>query len=218
MSDDFDRWLERELPRALVRVSPPAHPHFLELRPARMGYRVRFTALRTRVGRAAMIGVSVAFIATAGISAESAPTGSPNPFFSGQGAAPNSLQCNALRAGGATNAGTCAVAAPPLTPGITTVMPAAFDPTQGTASSGGPTGPLVHWSREAAWPVEEADTGTIVLNMAKVTTAKIAPTLPSPRGVNLISTSLLTVQPLWPHRADKLLLNANRTALAVVRL
>src|ERR1700693_3545240 len=109
------------------------------------------------------------------------------------------------------------VATPPFTPVIFTVTPAVFDPTQGCASNGGPTGPLVHWSNEAACPVEEADTGTIVLNMARVTTAKIAPTLLSLRGVNLISTSLLTARPLWPDGADKLLADANWTALAVVR-
>src|ERR1700693_654849 len=112
MTNDFDRWLERELPRALVRLSPPAHPRFLELRPAETGYRVRFSALRTRIGKAAMVGVGVAFIATAGVSAKSLLTGSPNPFSGGQGTAPSSPQCNALGAGGATNAGSCASSGP----------------------------------------------------------------------------------------------------------
>ena len=69
------------------------------------------------------------------------------------------------------------VLAPPLIPGIATLIAPAFEPTQGCASIGGPTAPLVHWLRLAEeggppWP-PAADAVEAPNHKKLVTLAKI---------------------------------------------
>jgi len=112
MRSALDRQLDRELPRLLVRSSPPAYPRFLEMRPAGTRDRVRFGAVRPRFGTAVIVGVGIAFIATAGVGAKTVLTGSPNPLVWSHVTPPGAPHCNVRGSVAVAGTGGCASGAP----------------------------------------------------------------------------------------------------------
>ena len=112
MRSALDRQLDRELPRLLVRSSPPAYPRFLELRPAGTRDRVRFGAVRPRLGTAVIVGAGIAFIATAGDGAKTVLTGSPNPLVWGHVTPPAAPHCNLPGSVAVAGTGGCVRGAP----------------------------------------------------------------------------------------------------------
>ena len=93
-----------------MRSSPPAYPRFLELRPAGTRDRVRFGAVRPRLGTAVIVGAGIAFIATAGVGAKTVLTGSPNPLVWSHVTPPTAPHCNLRGSVAVAGTGSCASA------------------------------------------------------------------------------------------------------------
>ena len=86
MSDDFDRWLERELSPLLAGTDTPPTPRYLASRPRTARWRLRMASVPALLGSKLLVGAGAVALAAAGVGIKTAVTGSVNPLDWSHGA------------------------------------------------------------------------------------------------------------------------------------
>ncbi len=149
--EDFDPWLEGELPALLSAGGSAVEPRYRSARSSRPHWRLRLAAMPAVLGTKLLVGAGVIALAGAGVGVKTAVTGSPSPLVWSRDAQTTVQTCKA--AASSPGIGSCVSGA--------RANPHASGSPSGLAHQGGtsPPGRAIPASKKAAAQAQQSASG-----------------------------------------------------------